>query len=338
MRQVAVPRRLDELDLPDPRARIRRLTGQTMGTTWSASVVCRDDLTTPQLLAVIGDALEMVDSQMSAWRESSDLCRFNRTRRAWQPLPPAFATVLACALDVAEQSNGAFDPTVGAMVDLWGFGPARRVAGVPDARALAAARTRYGWERIELDRAAARARQPGGVTLDLSGIAKGFAVDAVAASLDELGIESYLVEIGGELRGRGVKPDAQPWWVQLERPETPVAAGDPVYAPDLLLALCDSAVATSGDYRRGFAYDGRWYSHTIDGRTAAPVAHGLASVTVLAETCMLADAWSTALTVLGPDEGFALATRRGLTALFVARRASGPPVRATPAFLDLLDE
>jgi thiamine biosynthesis lipoprotein len=173
-------------------------------------------------------------------------------------------------------------------------------------------------------------RQPGGLALDLSAIAKGFAVDLVARRLVAAGIESHLVEIGGELRGSGVKPDGQPWWVRLEHPDPDSAGGD------TLLALHGLAVATSGDYRRWFEQDGTRYGHTIDPRDGRPIRHGLAAVTVIHPQCMLADAWSTALNVLGPDAGPALATRLGLAARFVVRHEGRFEERTSAAFDSLL--
>jgi thiamine biosynthesis lipoprotein len=246
-------------------------------------------------------------------------------------LPDAFFEVLAVARDVAGRSDGAFDPTAGALVDAWGFGPVEP-RGVPDAAALARTRALAGWRRLDLDPARRSALQPGRLSLDLSAIAKGFGVDLVARRLDALGIESHLVEVGGELRGSGVKPDGQPWWVQLEDP----AAAAVVDAGQTLLALHGLSVATSGDYRRWFEHAGTRYSHTIDPRDGLPIRHALASVTVIHAQCMLADAWSTALNVLGPDAGPALANRLGLAARFLVRCGAGFEERTSAAFDDLL--
>jgi thiamine biosynthesis lipoprotein len=243
--------------------------------------------------------------------------------------------VLAHALEVAGDTGGAYDPTVGPLVDLWGFGPAPRRHTRPPADAIAAARARTGWARLTLDARGRRARQPGGVSVDLSSIAKGFAVDEVAAYLRRLGVTSYLVEIGGELRGHGTKPDGTPWWVALERPPALPGAGSG--AGDLIVALHGLSVATSGDYRRFFEDGGQCYSHTIDPRTGCPVEHGLASVTVLHPECMIADALATALMVLGAAAGLAYARRCGLMALFVDRGARGVEERMTPSFAAMFE-
>ena len=305
-------------------ARVHELGGHTMGTTWNVRLVGGHELARQPVLEAIQRALDEVVAQMSTWQRGSDLCRFNRAAPGtWHALPNAFREVLAGALDVAARSGGAFDPTAGELVDAWGFGPLART-GVPDADALARARARGGWQRLEI--AGDRVLQAGGVALDLSAIAKGFGVDLVARRLDALGFESHLVEIGGELRGTGVKPDGQPWWVQLEEPVADAAGGT------TLLALHGLSIATSGDYRRWFEHEGTRYSHTIDPRDGRPIRHGLASVSVIHAECMLADAWSTALDVLGPDDGLALAQRLGLAARFVMRRGERFEERTSAAF------
>ena len=190
---------------------------------------------------------------------------------------------------------------------------------------MLSARGRYRQLRLASGR---RALQPGGLQIDLSGVAKGFAVDCVAGELERLGIVSHLVEIGGELRGRGGKPDATPWWVAIE--------GMPPL-PEVVVALHDLAIATSGDAQRFFTHAGRRFSHTIDPRSGEPVSDRIASVTVLHRRCMCADALATALMVLGPDEGLAYAAARGIAARFVVREPGGPQERATPAYAAMLD-
>ena len=310
--------------------RVHEFAGQAMGTTWNVRLVAALTLHREPVRLAIQSALDEVVAQMSTWDDSSDLCRFNRADAgSWHALPDAFHAVLACAREVAELSGGAFDPTAGALVDAWGFGPARP-RGVPGADALAQARRVAGWRRIDLDPARRALLQPGGLALDLSAIAKGHGVDLVARRLDALGIVDHLVEVGGELRGSGVKPDGQPWWVQLEQPDDD-GAGERT-----LLALHGLSVATSGDYRRWFAHEGTRYSHTIDPRDGLPIRHGLASVAVLHADCMRADAWSTALNVLGPDAGLALADRLGLAARLLVRTGDGFVERRSAAFDALL--
>ena len=329
MRRVLVPASVDHAP-PLLGGRVHAFSGRTMGTSWSVRLVASARLPRHHVLPAIQGALDEVVDQMSTWEAGADLRRFNRAAPAtWQALPDSFFEVLACARDVAEQSAGAFDPTAGALVDAWGFGPAAP-RGAPDDAVVLRALAQAGWRRLELDTARRAAHQPGGLALDLSAIAKGFGVDLVARRLDALGIESHLVEIGGELRGSGVKPDGQPWWVQLEHPDQ--AADE----PETLLALHGLSVATSGDYRRWFEHDGTRVSHTIDPRDGLPIRHGLASVTVLHPQCMLADAWSTALNVLGPVDGPALANRLGLAARFIVRDGLHFEERRSAAFEKLL--
>jgi len=309
--------------------RVHEFTGATMGTTWCVRLVAALTLPREPVRLAIQSALDAVVAQMSTWDAAATLVAFNRAAPGtWHALPDAFHEVLACACEIAEASDGAFDPTAGALVDAWGFGPAPR-RGMPDAASLAEARASAGWRRLEFDPARRAWRQPGGLALDLSAIAKGFGVDLVARRLDALGFDSHLVEVGGELRGSGAKPDGQPWWVQLEHP-----AGD---APETtLVALHGLSVATSGDYRRWFEHDGTRYSHTIDPRDGRPIRHALASVTVLHADCLRADAWSTALNVLGPDDGLALADRLDLAARLLVRDGAGCVERRSAAFDALL--
>lgn len=272
--------------------------------------------------AAIDRRLAGIVAEMSQWETDSVLSRFNRAPAGtWFSLPPDFATVIAAALDIARRSGGAFDPTYGRAAALLGFG-ARPTGAAPSAAALDAARSAAGWERLVFEPGSRRLRQPGGVWLDLSGIAKGFAVDAVADLLGDRGIADALVEIGGEVAGRGLKPDGLPWWVDLET--VPDAA-----TPPIRLGLHDLAVATSGDYVRG--------AHTIDPRTGRPLAPVVASVSVVHARAMLADAWATALTVLGPADGPAMAAREGLAARVIGRSDSGGTETLSPAFAAMLE-
>lgn len=303
-----------------------------MGTTWSVRLVApaadiqRDPLV--DLQAGLQQQLDRVVAQMSHWEADSNLGRFNRAAPgSWHTLPAEFFEVLAFALAVADASGGAYDPCAGALVNLWGFGPDRRFdqpGFIPPSEQQRSALRAVPARRIELDRATRQACQPGGVELDLSAVAKGYGVDCLARYLDQQGIAHYLVEVGGELRGAGTKPDGQPWWVALEQAGAGDDLGDTLQPAPMVLALHGLAVATSGDYRRYFKRGTQRFSHTIDPRSGAPIDNGLASVTVLHADCMAADAWSTALTVLGPQAGLGLAEQQGLAARFLVRdEASG---------------
>nr|WP_137862573.1 FAD:protein FMN transferase [uncultured Sphingomonas sp.] len=294
-----------------------------MGTSWSARIVAA-----PEGIAVAIQAeLDRVVAEMSHWAPDSTLSRFNRSEPGrWQPLPPGFACVLAAALAVAQKSGGAFDPAMGALVDLWGFGPPGPRTGLPSDAEIAEARAISGRARIEQGERRARRTTP--ATLDFSGIAKGHGVDRVAEMLRSMALPDFLVEIGGELRGEGIRPDGQPWWVDLE----PVPGSG--FAP-LRAALHGLSVATSGDYRRSFAHGGRNYAHTLDPRTGRPLDNGVASVSVFHASCMLADAWATALAVLGPA-GMALAESEGLAAHMVVREGAGFSEHVSPALHAML--
>ncbi len=334
---AASPRRvLIPLDIarPQPRPavlRVMRLGGKTMGTSWSVTLACAAPGVLTPLRRAIEATLDSIIAQMSPWQPDSAICAFNAAAPgSWHTLPDEFAGVLDAALAVAEASGGAYDPTIGALVDLWGFGPQGRKQEAPPDSSIAAALTQAGWQHLQRD-GRTRFRQPGGVQLDLSSIAKGFAVDRIAACLDRHGIENYLAEIGGELIGRGVKPDGTPWWVALEQP------GHDDAEADTIVALHGLAIATSGDQQRFIERGGARLPHVLDPRNGRPVQNGTASVTVLHRQCMLADAWATALMVLAPHEAVALATAQQLAARLLVRNGSGWDELTTPAFAAMLD-
>ncbi|TGX55088.1 FAD:protein FMN transferase [Sphingomonas gei] len=296
-----------------------------MGTHWSVRAV--DPPGELQLRAEIEGVLARVVGEMSHWEPGSDLSRFNRAEPGrWQPLSRGFVDVLAAGLRVAKASDAAFDPAMGALSDLWGFGPGG-AKPMPDAAAVAEGLGRSGHRHIEQDGARARRTTP--AALDFSGIAKGYAVDAVAERLRGLGLADFLVEVGGELRGEGVKPDGQPWWVDVE--QVPGAAVAPIR-----VALHGLSIATSGDYRRYFEANGRRFAHTLDPRTGMPLDNNVASVTVLHAVCMLADAWATGLTVLGPEAGLGVAGREGLAMQMVVREGERTREVLSPALMAML--
>lgn len=319
---------------------VHELGGPTMGTRWSVKFWYPIGTPSPAHTALrnaIEAALDEVVCQMSPWEPDSDLSRYNRAAAGrWQTLPKPFFSVLHSAIALARDSGGAYDPTVGPVVDLWGFGPAPKRDTAPSETELHSARARVGWQRVALDVAQRRVRQPGGTGLDLSSIAKGHAVDAVARVLRERGCDNALVEIGGELLGCGRRPDGEPWRVAVKLPGVASAGDDSDAGQGPVLALPDLAVATSGDDFRCFVADGEPCSHTIDPRTGRPIRHALASVTVVHAQCMQADALATALLVLGPDAGWAFAQRLKLAALFIRRSADGLEARPTVGFEALL--
>ncbi|NDY93990.1 FAD:protein FMN transferase [Ideonella livida] len=349
--EVLIPRHI--LGEPPPWGQpCHALSGHSLGTTWSALCHARPGLPLTRLRQALQAELDRVDEEMSTWRADSHLGRFNRAAPGSRHrLPSGFAQVLDAALQVARASGGAFDPCAGALVAHWGFGPGpdRRTAAYQapgfeaptapqdGANALPPPQTAT-WDALAWDRREGRLTQPGGVRLDLCAIAKGHAVDRLSACLLAHGCPDHLVEVGGELRGEGLKPTGQPWWVDLEPPDTRL---DPAQLPwaATRLALHGLAVATSGDYRRAYLdAQGRRRSHTLDPRHGQPIAHGVASVTVVHREALWADGWSTALLVQGPQEGQALARRHGLAARWLLRPdAPGTPWRCveSPAWQDL---
>ncbi|MDP2770869.1 MAG: FAD:protein FMN transferase [Giesbergeria sp.] len=294
------------------------LNGPTMGTRWSVSVDADATVDLNALRRDLAFAVQQVDAQMSPWKPESDLVRLNRADvDTWVDLPLEMLEVLTCAMDVHRQSAGAFDPCVGALVDAWGFGAVR---DAPDAAAINTVRKAVPCpmrEGLELDRPAGRARKRAPLQLDLCGIAKGYAVDRMAAVLQLHGVRHALATLDGELRAVGSQASGAPWAVALESPEVGRRAVRGV------IELEDMAVATSGDYRHYMEVGDARLAHTMDARRAAPVNNAVASVTVLGRTCMEADAWATALLVAGPGEGLGLAQRMGLEVLFLLRRPEG---------------
>ena len=290
-------------------ARVRRISCPTMGTRFRASFVAGPEVTDPALAKALFAAVDAVDQAMSTWKDTSDLMDFNRAPLGvWIPVPAALAQVVLTGLKISTASQGAFDMTLGSMVDVWGFGR-NRVAALPTA---AQPLGQYRALEARLDPPALRKSAP--FALDLSGIAKGYGVDELARVLDAHGITDYLVEIDGEVRARGRKPGlAGLWSVALEAPtQGQRMAWD-------VLDLADCALATSGDYRHFVIDGGKQRAHTMDGRTGWPVDNALASVTVRHASCMVADAWASALMVLGPEQGAAVAEAQNIAALFLVR-------------------
>lgn len=314
-----------------PAAGLATLGGETMGTRWSARLAVPASADLHVLHARVQDALDEVVAQMSTWEPDSDISRYRRAPAgSWQPLPESFTRVLDAALDVAAASGGAFDPTVAPLVELWGFGHTRAPRRVPDPALLEQARAAAGWQRLQRRGDGRELLQPGGLALDLSAIAKGFGADLAAARLRDAGVAAALVEVGGEIRAFGRKPGGSPWQVLVESgPEldTPVDT-----LPPRVLALDDVAVATSGDRWHHFEQDGMRYSHTFDPRSGAPVRQAATAVTVVAADAMHADAWATALTVMGADEGLRFAQAHGLAARFLSHVQGRPREAMTVAF------
>lgn len=296
---------------PAPKS-LHLLRGPTMGTSWTAQFVAATN-DVPGIDQQLQAAVDLVDTQMSTWKPSSDLSRFNAAAVGdWVSIPPALAFVVAQAIAIGRSTSGAFDITIGAQVNAWGFGP-KGMTEVPLSNAPAA-----GMAALELRADHAALRKTAALTLDLSGIAKGYGVDLMADVLEHAGIADYLVTLDGELRCAGRKPGAAGrWTVGLD---APIPGEQRLWD---VLEPAKGAMATSGDYRHFRILDGKALAHTIDPATGRPLQNGIASVTVFDQLCWRADAMATALMVLGPQKGVAVAQARDLDALFLLRDESG---------------
>lgn len=310
-------------------------SGSSMGTSWCVKLAGLPPGVEPAALeAELAQILHSIDERMSTYRADSELSRFNESRSTdWFPVSADTAAVVTAALEIAERTGGAFDVTVGPLVNLWGFGPEPWPGRVPAEEELRAARASTGYARLESRASPPALRmQTAERYVDLSGIAKGFAVDALGEHLEARGIASYLVELGGELRARGHRSEGEPWKVGVERP---VAGGRTL---DRVLALKDCAVATSGDYRNFHTLGEEPLAHVLDPRNGRPVRTGVGSATVVCASAMEADALATALMVLGQAEGLGLAEREGLAVQLVLREGVDLVTRSTEAFEELVTD
>jgi len=313
----------------DSRSPQLELTGQAMGTTFKVVLVePPETMATDTLESELVAELQAIDLLASTWRDDSELTAFNLDLSIdWIPVSKDFCGLLESALSVSKVTGGAFDLTIGPLVNLWGFGPNGEIIEPPSAAEIAEAQNRVGFDMLEADCAERLVRKDiPDLYVDLSGWAKGYAVDQLAELLNSRGIDNYLVEIGGELRVKGQNPKGSKWAVGIEAPSTSARV------PHAILHVTDTSVATSGDYRNYFEHDGQRFSHTIDARTGRPVRHDLAAVTVVNASTAYADAMATALLVLGPDKGPELARKLGIAGYFLVRNQTGIREITTPDF------
>jgi thiamine biosynthesis lipoprotein len=290
-----------------------------MGSAWSVKIAGPLPAPATALQAGAQAAFERVNLALSTYRPDSALSLFNDTPTSdWVDVDPELAVVMSYALSLGERSDGAYDVTVGPLVNLWGFGPdpAKRV--VPAAVAIDAARARVGWRRVDVDVAHHRARKPNTVRVDLSSLGKGRGVDRVAEYLEAQGVSNYLIDLSGKLRAHGRNAGGEAWRVAVEKPGPDDPAGEPGVVSEIV-ALDDASVATAGDYRRYFEAGGRHYSHIIDPRTGYPVTHATLSATVLARDCMTADALATVFMAMAPAAALKLADDAQTPALLIRR-------------------
>ncbi len=311
----------------DLRGAYQHHSGATMGTQYRVTAVCPVDVG-----AEIARQVEWVNAEMSTYDPASTLSRFNQSAPGdWFAVSPELAELVAAAEQLSRDSGGAFDVTVGPLVNLWGFGPDGYAGTRPEQAQIDAARDRVGYTYLEVRALPPALRKSVDVYVDLSAIAKGYGVDRVAQRLAQLECTNYLVEIGGELKAHGVNEHGHPWRVGVEVPD-PESYG----AVQRVLYPGELGVATSGDYRNFVEDEAGRFSHTIDPRTGYPVSHRLASVTVAHASTMWADGYATLLDVLGPDSGFEFAQRHGLPAMFIVRTENGFEERYTDQLEPLL--
>ena len=308
------------------------ISGPTMGTTFQVKIVQREiTLSADVLEREINTRLEEVNRQMSTYRDNSEITQFNRARSTdWFGVSSDFAYVLHIAREISTWSDGAFDVTIGPLVNLWGFGPNAISERIPSPDSIEAYRALVGYKKILIDlSASALKKELPEIYCDLSAVAKGFGVDRVASYLDSLGINHYFLEIGGELRTKGHNHLRQLWRIGIA---SPAGQGELQKA----LALNNMSMATSGDYHNYFERDGVRYSHTIDPRTGRPITHALASVSVIHKSCAYADGLATAINVMGPEKGFAFAEKRNLAVFMIVRQKDGFVEKMTSGFEKLL--
>lgn len=305
-----------------------RIHGLTMGTTYTVELAAPiDDGVRAELTALFEAELAAIDRAMSTFDARSELSEFNRRQDLhWMPASRGLLEVVDCASRISASTQGAFDVTVGPLVDLWGFGPDYRSQRVPNEDTIERVRQSVGYRHVQADLSAGAIRKRHSLTrIDLNAIAPGYGVDRLALILERQGIGDYLVEIGGEFKAKGTTAAGRPWHVGIERP----VEGRRVIGE--IVVLENKSIASSGTTKDFFEQDGRQYSHSIDPSTGRPVAHPAMAVSVVADTTMEADGWATALLVLGPQHGYEVAQARGLAAILVT--AAGPTfdIRVTDA-------
>ncbi len=294
------------------------ITGNTMGTTYSVKIVKNDSTITEEFYSDlqnnIKNILKVVNLQMSTYIKESEISRFNSSRNTnWHPIAQDFAYVANEALKIGYESGGALDITIGPIVNLWGFGPPNKGRTIPDSLKIEFYKSLTGLEKIavRLNPPAIKKYIPE-MYIDLSAIAKGFGVDKVASYLDENNIKNYMIEIGGEIIAKGKNQHNKIWQIGISNPDNSSKILK-------IVALNHKSLATSGDYQNYFEINNKRYSHTLDPRTGKPITHKLVSVSVIHKSTMLADGYATAINVLGPREGFKLATKLELPVLMIVK-------------------
>ncbi|EKA5634942.1 FAD:protein FMN transferase [Vibrio navarrensis] len=294
------------------------LSGPTMGTTYNIKYIVQPDIPSAEAIQTEVDRLlEEVNDQMSTYRKDSELSRFNQYQGS-EPFAVSeqTATVVKEAIRLNQLTQGALDVTVGPLVNLWGFGPEARPEVVPSDAELAERKAKTGIHHLSVQGNQLIKTLPN-LYVDLSTIAKGWGVDVVADYIQSQGIQNYMVEVGGEIRLKGVNRDGIPWRIAVEKPSVEERAIQEIIEPG------DMAIATSGDYRNYFERDGVRYSHIIDPTTGKPIANKVVSVTVLDKSSMTADGLATGLMVLGDIKGMEVANQNNIPVLMIVKTDDG---------------
>ena len=309
--------------------KVESFGGPTMGSTYSVKYVAGDKAAAKkQLQRETESILARIDKQLSTYRADSDIETFNALpAHECMAMPSGVRELILAGQQLSEESNGALDLTIEPLLNLWGFGPQGHGERVPSAEDIASVRQNIGQQYLRID--GEQLCKDAAVQVDFNSIAAGYAVDQVVAALEASGVSSYLVEITGELKARGRKPDGSLWRIAIEAPR------DNERVAQRIIELDGYAVSTSGDYRNYFERDGKRYSHTLDPQTGAPIDHHLAAVTVVDPSTLRADGLSTVLMVLGPERGLAFAAERKIAAFFVVREGQEFVSRSTEAFNEL---
>ena len=297
--------------------KVHEASGKVMGTTWSLKFTVPPGKDAHQLEQGVAERLAEVNALMSNWESESDVSRFAR-HRGTEPMEisPHTARVLQCALDVATKTEGVFDPTLSPLIDLWGFGVDHKKA-FPEQTAIDAALSRIGFHKLKLEGTRLSKTLPE-LTLNVSANAKGYSIDLAAEYLISQGVSRFMMEVGGEVRTGLAPGDDHVWRIGINDP------ANPYKALAHIVALRNKALATSGDYHNFFMENGIRYSHIINPRTGRPIPARVASVSIIADNCMLADAWATALMLQDPQDSIALVEEMdGVECLILTRGSDG---------------
>ena len=313
--------------------RVEVLSGPTMGSTYTIKYVFNASTPASDTVGVeVQSILDEVDRQMSTYRLDSDIARFNQSpANTCLPMPQPVLDLAQYGYELSRSSDGAFDLTLGPLLNLWGFGPQARAKHVPSAADIAKAKTQIGYQHVRV--VGNQLCKDADVQVEFNSIAAGYTVDRISERFTELNIDSYMIEVTGELIAKGRKPDGSPWRIALEQP-----LGDGQRVIQRVLEIDGYGINTSGDYRNYFEENGVRFSHTIDPQVGAPISHRLASVTVVDPSALHADGLGTVLLVLGPERGLAFAEERKIAAFFVMRDGEGFATQVSSEFSRMFPE